>query len=372
LGSWEVGVGSCQHETSRHRCCRRRRCYRNAADGREAGGDSWSRVNASRTLLRRAFYYTHIYADPQQPDTVYAVNTGALKSTDGGKTWTGMNTPHGDNHDFWINPANNQILINGNDGGANVSTNGGQSWSAQDNQPTAELYRIETDTRWPYWIYGSQQDNSSIAVPSQGNAEPYAVGGGESGYIAVDPRNANIIYAGNYGGTISRTDRYSGVSESVRVYADEETGQRAADMKYRFQWNAPIRMSPHNPDVVYTTSQFVHRTNDGGQTWDVISPDLTRNDKTKQDYSGGKGITRDSTGVEVYDTIFSFEESPVTPGLLWAGSDDGLLSLSQDGGKNWRKIPPHGPPRMEHDQHHRALEEGRRPRHRHGLSLHAR
>ena len=181
-------------------------------------------------------------------------------------------------------------------------------------------------------------------MPSQGDAEPYAVGGGESGYIAVDPRNANIIYAGNYGGTISRTDRYSGVSESVRVYADEETGQRAADMKYRFQWNAPIRMSPHNPDVVYTTSQFVHRTTDGGQTWDVISPDLTRNDKTKQDYSGGKGITRDSTGVEVYDTIFAFEESPVTPGLLWAGSDDGLLHLSRDNGKSWQKITPTGLP----------------------------
>jgi photosystem II stability/assembly factor-like uncharacterized protein len=308
------------------------------------GGDSWSRVNTSRTLLQRAFYYVHIYADPQQADTVYAVNTGALKSTDGGKTWTALGTPHGDNHDFWINPTNNQILINGNDGGANVTTNGGQSWSTQDNQPTAELYRLETDTRWPYWIYGSQQDNSSIAVPSQGNTEPYAVGGGESGYIAVDPRNANIIYAGNYGGTISRTDRYSGVSESVRVYADEETGQRAADMKYRFQWNAPIRLSPHNPDVVYTTSQFVHRTTDGGQTWDVISPDLTRNDKTRQDYSGGKGITRDSTGVEVYDTIFAFEESPVTPGLLWAGSDDGLLHLSRDNGKSWQKITPTGLP----------------------------
>ena len=310
----------------------------------EDGGDSWTRVNASRTLLQRAFYYLHIFADPVQVDTLYAVNVGASKSTDGGKTWTGLNTPHSDNHDFWINPANNQVLINGNDGGANVSTNGGQSWSTQDNQPTAELYRLETDNRWPYWIYASQQDNSSIAVPSQGNAESYAVGGGESGYIAVDPRNANIIYAGNYGGTITRTDRYSGLSESVRVYADEETGQRAADMKYRFQWNAPIRISPHNPDVVYMTSQFVHRTSDGGQTWDVISPDLTRNDKTKQDFSGGKGITRDSTGVEVYDTIFAFEESPVTPGLLWAGSDDGLLHLSRDNGKTWQKITPPGLP----------------------------
>jgi photosystem II stability/assembly factor-like uncharacterized protein len=308
------------------------------------GGDTWARVNSSRTLLQRAFYYVHIYADPQQVDTAYAVNTGSFKTVDGGKTWTPMNTPHGDNHDFWINPTNNQILINGNDGGANVSTDGGRTWSTQNNQPTAELYRIETDTRWPYWVYASQQDNSNIAVPSQGNADTFSVAGGESGYIAVDPRNANIIYAGNYGGTIQRTDRYSGVSESVRVYADEETGQRAADMKYRFQWNAPIRLSPHNPDVVYMTSQFVHRSADGGQTWDVISPDLTRNDRTKQDYSGGKGITRDSTGVEVYDTIFAFEESPVTRGLLWAGSDDGLLHLSRDNGKTWTKITPAGLP----------------------------
>jgi photosystem II stability/assembly factor-like uncharacterized protein len=308
------------------------------------GGDTWTKASGTRNLLQRAFYYLHIYADPQQVDTAYAVNTGSYKSTDGGKTWNGIGTPHGDNHDFWINPANNKILINGNDGGANVSIDGGQTWSTQNNQMTAELYRIETDTRWPYWVYASQQDNSNIAVPSTNQGETFSVAGGESGYIAVDPRNANIIYAGNYGGTIQRTDRYSDVSESVRVYADEETGQRAADMKYRFQWNAPIRMSPHNPDVVYTTSQVVHRTSDGGQTWEVISQDLTRNDKTKQDYSGAKGITRDDTGVEVYDTIFAFEESPAAAGLLWAGTDDGWLWLSRDNGKNWTKITPTGLP----------------------------
>jgi photosystem II stability/assembly factor-like uncharacterized protein len=267
-----------------------------------------------------------------------------MKSTDGGKTWTALGTPHSDNHDFWINPTNSQIMINGNDGGANVSTDGGRTWSTQNNQPTAELYRVEVDTRWPYWVYASQQDNSNIAVPSTGNAEPFSVAGGESGYIAVDPRNNNIIYAGNYGGTIQRTDRYSGFTESVRIYADEETGQRAADMKYRFQWNAPIRMSPHNPDVVYMTSQFVHRTTDGGQTWDVISPDLTRNDKSKQEGAGAKGVTQDNTGVEVYNTVFAFEESPATPGLLWAGSDDGLLHLSRDNGKTWTKITPTGLP----------------------------
>ena len=165
------------------------------------GGDSWTRVNASRTLLQRAFYYTHIYADPVDADTVYALNTGAFKSTDGGKTFpTTIRAQHGDNHDLWINPTNNKAMIESNDGGANVSIDGGRTWSTQDNQPTAEIYRIETDTRWPYYIYGAQQDNGTIAVPSTNVGETYGVGGGESGYIAVDPRNSNIIYAGNYGG----------------------------------------------------------------------------------------------------------------------------------------------------------------------------
>lgn len=308
-------------------------------------GETWTRTYAGRNLQQRAFYYTKIYADPIETDTVYALNTGAYKSTDGGKTFqTAGIQAHGDHHDLWINPTNNKALINSNDGGATVSIDGGRAWSTQENQPTAEIYRLEVDRRWPYWVYGAQQDNSTIAVPSNNAGEPYPVGGGESGYIAVDPRNANIVYAGSYGGSISRMDRYSGVTESVRAYADSETGQRAADLKYRFQWNAPIRLSPHSPDIVYTTSQYVHRTRDGGQTWDVISPDLTRNDKTKQDYSGGKGITRDSTGVEIYSVIFAFEESPVTPGLFWAGSDDGLLHLSRDGGKKWGRITPPGLP----------------------------
>jgi hypothetical protein len=308
------------------------------------GGDTWTRTNTSRNLQQRAFYYTHIYADPVEADTVYAQNTGAYKSTDGGKTFATIRTPHGDNHDWWINPKNNQAMVEGNDGGACVSLDGGQSWSTENNQPTAEIYRIEIDNRWPYWVYGAQQDNNTIAVPSNNVGETYGVGGGESGYIAVDPRNYNIIYAGSYGGALSRMDRSLGISENVRVYADSETGQRAADMKYRFQWNAPIRLSPHNPDVLYTTSQYVHRSGDGGQTWEVISKDLTRNDKTKQDYSGAKGITRDSTGVEVYDTIFAFEESPVTPGLLWAGSDDGLVHISRNNGRTWTDITPKGLP----------------------------
>jgi photosystem II stability/assembly factor-like uncharacterized protein len=308
------------------------------------GGDTWTRSFAGRSLQQRAFYYTHIYADPVDQDTVYALNTGPFKSTDGGKTFQGVSfQTHGDHHDLWINPTNNKTIINSNDGGATISVNGGP-WSGQDAQMTAEIYRIEVDTRWPYYIYGSQQDNGQVGVPSTNAGEYLDLGGGEAGYLAVDPRNANVIYSGNYGGTLNRSDRYAGVSDNVRVYADSETGQRALDMKYRFQWNSPIKMSPHNPDVVYTTSQFVHRTKDQGVTWERISPDLTRNDKKTQDFSGGEGITRDDTGVEVFGTVFAFEESPVTPGLLWAGSDDGLVHLSRDNGKSWQNITPPGLP----------------------------
>jgi photosystem II stability/assembly factor-like uncharacterized protein len=309
------------------------------------GGATWARVNAHRDLLQRAFYYTHIFADPVDKDLVYATNTGASKSTDGGKTWTQLRPLHGDNHDWWINPQDHQVMIESNDGGASVSLDGGQKWSTEDNQPTEEIYRIAVDTRWPYWVYGAQQDNSSVAVPSTNVGPPNLdAGPGEAGYLAVDPRNPAIVYAGNYGGFLERADGTAGTADNIRVYADVETGQRAADMKYRFQWNAPLRLSPHNPDVIYTTSQYVHRSKDGGLNWERISPDLTRNDKAKQDYAGHGGITFDDTGVEVYDTVFAFEESPVTPGLLWAGSDDGLLHISKDGGKTWEQITPTGLP----------------------------
>lgn len=304
------------------------------------GGTTWTRTYNSRNILQRAFYYIHIYADPVDVDTVYALNVAGFKSTDGGKSFSSnWVQSHSDYHDMWINPRNNRAIVVGNDGGGTVSING-SPWTGQDNQPTSEIYRLTTDTRVPYWVYGAQQDNSTIAVPSQGTTAPYAVGGGESGHIAVDPRDFNIIYAGNYGGTISRTDRKINLSESIRVYSDMQTGQRAADMKYRFQWNAPIRISSHNPDVVYTTSQHVHRTRNGGLDWEVVSPDLTRNDKRRQAYSGGEGITRDNTGVEVYGTIFALEENPRVAGLLWAGSDDGLIHISRDNGKTWVNVTP--------------------------------
>ena len=313
------------------------------------GGDTWRPMNREPKLLSRAWYYTHIYADPQDPDTVYALNTGFYKSTDGGQTFpTAFQVRHGDNHDLWLNPDDPSILINANDGGANISLNGGETFTEQMNQPTAEFYRVAVDNATPYHIYGAQQDNSTAAMSSAGGSDLlgmggsnfFMVGGGESGHIAVDPRDHNIIYAGNYGGTITRMDRSTGITRSVRAYEDAPTGQQAADLKYRFQWNAPIRISPHDPDVLYHTSQHVHRSRDGGLTWEVISPDLTTDDPTKQGYSGGEGITRDSTGVEVYTTIFAFEESPLTPGLLWAGSDDGLVHISRDSGDTWENITP--------------------------------
>lgn len=317
------------------------------------GGASWQRVNDQRMLQQRAWYYTHVTADPVDPDTVYALNTDIHKSTDGGRTFQGLgfgccddDVYHSDNHDLWINPANPRIMVNANDGGGIVTLNGGASWTGNTNQATAEIYRVTVDTRFPYRVYGAQQDNSTISVPAYkpakwwGESHWYSVGGGESGHIAVDPRDPDLVYAGSIGGSITRMNTATRQAESIRAYPDQPIGQRAADLKYRFQWNAPIRISPHDPDIVYHTSQFVHRTRDGGRTWEVVSPDLTRNDRTRQDYSGGAGITRDSTSVEVYDTVFAFEESPRQAGLLWAGTDDGLVHLSRDHGKTWQNVTP--------------------------------
>jgi len=308
------------------------------------GGQSWTHFYRGRNLQQRAWYYLHIFADPKDPDTVYALNVDLMKSIDGGRTFTTMPYPHSDHHDLWINPDDPTKMINGNDGGATISLNGGQTWSTQMNQPTGEIYRVTADSRFPYRIYGAQQDNSTVSItsrPTFGSGQNfYEVGFGESGHVAVDPQRPNIVYAGNYGGFITRIDTDTGAAEDIITYPEQATGQRAADLKYRFQWTAPIRVSRHTPNVVYHTSQYVHRSSDQGRSWEIISPDLTRNDKTKQEYSGGKGITRDNTGVEIYDVIFAFEESPQTPGLLWAGSDDGRVHVSKDNGKTWTDITP--------------------------------
>ena len=309
------------------------------------GGDSWRRVNDDRGLQQRAWYYTHIYADPVDENTVYALNVGYNKSIDGGVTWQSYGVPHGDVHDLWINYENPDFQVVANDGGGQVTTTGAESWSTYYNQVTAEMYRVFVDNQFPYRVYGSQQDNSTIMVPSRGMpaVQPAqhwsAVGGCESGHIAIDPRNPDVTYAGCYGGSINRVDRGTGDVRQMLLYPQLQLGQAAKTLRHRFQWNAPIRLSPHNPDVVYHTSQFVNRTRDAGYSWETISPDLTRNDTTKQEHAGGR-ITWDNTGVEVYGTIFAFEESPHEAGVLWAGSDDGLIHVSRDDGANWTDVTP--------------------------------
>lgn len=313
------------------------------------GGTSFRLINDDREMLQRAWYYTHVEADPKDPETVYVLNAGFFRSVDGGKSLQRVRTPHGDNHDLWINSDDPEIMIEGNDGGAAVSTNGGRSWSTQANQPTAELYRVTVDDQFPYRLYAAQQDNSTVSIPSRSNGGPidehdwYPVGGGESGHIAVDPENPNVVYAGSYGGTITRYDHATGRARNVIAYPQMAIGQAPRDLTFRFQWNAPIRISPHDPHVLYHASNVVHRSTDEGQSWQVVSPDLTRNDPDKQGYAGGP-ITRDNTGVEVYGTIFAFEESPLEKGVLWAGSDDGLVHVSRDDGETWTDVTPSGMP----------------------------
>jgi len=308
-------------------------------------GRSFRQVSSDRNLITRAWYYTHVYADPRDANTVYVLNVLLWRSDDGGKSFVPIRTPHVDNHDLWIHPAHPEVMIEANDGGANVTTNGGRSWTAQDNQPTAEMYRVTVDGQFPYWLYGGQQDNTAVAIPSQapgggiGREDWYVPGGCESATVAVDSRDPNVTYAGCYGGSIGRFDRRTAAEREVMVWPQMAVGQKAADLKYRFQWNTPIRISRHDPSVLYATSNHVHRSRDEGVSWEEASPDLTRDDPSKQDHSGGP-VTRDNTGVEVYGTIFAFEESPHEKGELWAGSDDGRVHVSRDDGKTWKDVSP--------------------------------
>jgi len=313
------------------------------------GGDTWSHVNTDRSLQQRAWYYTHIYADPVDENTVYALNTSYMKSIDGGVTFQRYSVPHGDVHDLWINYENPDFQVVSDDGGAQVTTTGAKSWSTYYNQTTAQIYRVFVDEQFPYRVYGPQQDNSTIMVPSRNMpavqpAQFWAsVGGCESGHIQIDPRDPMVTYAGCYGGNINRVNRATGDVRQILLYPELQLGQAPKTLRHRFQWNAPIRLSPHDPDVLYHMSQYVNRTKDGGYSWETISPDLTRNDTTKQDFAGGR-ITLDNTGIEAYGTIFAFEESPQEEGVLWAGSDDGLVHISRDDGANWEDITPPGLP----------------------------
>jgi photosystem II stability/assembly factor-like uncharacterized protein len=312
------------------------------------GGDTWTLVNSDRQYRQRAFYYTHVFADPRSVDGVYVLNTGMYRSNDGGKTFKPIRVPHGDNHGLWIDPQDPERMIESNDGGANVSTNGGASWTPQSNQPTAQFYHAMADNRFPYWIYGAQQDNSSVGIASAargGIDRPswYPVGGGESGYIAPDPRDPEIVYAGSYGGEITRYNHHTGDSMNITPWPVNVIGHAAADQKYRFQWTEPIVFSPHDPHTLYFAAQVLFKTTDEGMHWQIISPDLTRDEKSKQQASGGP-ITKDNTGVEVYCTIFAVAESPVQKDLIWTGSDDGLIHVTTDGGKNWSNVTPKGMP----------------------------
>ena len=311
------------------------------------GGDSWRQLTGDRQLWHRPWYYNRITADPQDENTVYINNVLFYRSVDGGTGWQPIPTvPHPDSHALWINPLNTDIMIEGDDGGGTVTLNGGRSWSTQRNQATAELYRVAVDDQFPYRLYGAQQDNSTVSVPSRVSGSmisdfehEFQVGGCESGHIAVDPRDPNIVYSGCFGGSISRYDVRTGQTREILAYPQNQLAQRIGDLRYRFQWNAPIRISPHDPDVLYHTSNHVHRSRNGGQSWEVISPDLTTDNPDHQGFAGGP-ITSDGTGVEVYGTIFAFEESPDEPGVLWAGSDDGLVHVSRDGGDSWTDVTP--------------------------------
>ncbi len=315
------------------------------------GGATWQRQSEQGELRWRAWYYSHIFAHPTQPNTVYVLNGAAWKSTDGGATFVKYPTPHGDNHDLWIDPKTPTRMIQGDDGGAYVTFNDMAAWSTIFNQPTAQFYHVITDNQVPYRIYGSQQDNTAMSLPSFSpvgaitQQEWYQPGGGESGYIAIAPKNPDIVYGGAIGsgagnGRLTRHDRRTGQERNVTVWPDADgMGNGAKDLKYRFQWTFPLFFSPHDPGTLYATSNVVHRSTDEGQRWEVASPDLTRNDATKMEPSGGP-ITKDNTGAEVYGTIFAFVESPHERGVFWAGSDDGLVHISRDGCKTWEDVTP--------------------------------
>ena len=313
------------------------------------GGAKWAKMNEDRSLRQRAWYYSKIYADTKDEDIVYVMNVSYHKSKDGGKTFKSMNANHGDHHDLWIAPEDNQRMIIADDGGGEVSFDAGENWTTYHNQPTAQYYRVVTDNHFPYRIYGAQQDNSTQRVLHRTDGfsidehDWESTAGGESGHIAVDPTDEDVVYGGSYDGYLERKNHKTGESRSINAWPDNPMGSGAEGAKYRFQWNFPLFFSPHNPKKLYAASQHLHVSYNGGESWELISPDLTRNDPTKLGPSGGP-ITKDNTAVEYYCTIFAVAESPYEKDLIIAGSDDGLLHMTKDGGKNWEKITPAGMP----------------------------
>ena len=310
-------------------------------------GESWTRVNADERFRQRAWYFSHIFADPKQLDTIYALNTGLFRSVDGGKTFDLLPAPHGDHHGLWIDPGDPRRMINGNDGGATLTVDGGKTWTRQDNQPTGQFYHVITDDAFPYRIYGTQQDNSSVGIKSYGNngvidQRDWFGFGGETGWIAPDPRNPDVIYGDNEG-TILRYEHASEQYQDISVWPLDVSGRGAAELAHRFQWTSPLIAPKTEPGVLYVGGEAVWRSADEGKTWTAISGDLTRNDKTKQQPSGGP-IQLDITSVEYYDTVFVLAAAPLARGTLWAGTDDGLVWVTRDTGKAWKKVTPPGMP----------------------------
>jgi photosystem II stability/assembly factor-like uncharacterized protein len=309
----------------------------------EDAGETWQLINPDHRFTQRSWYFHHIFADPKNVDTVYVLNTSVYRSTDGGHTFNVVRSPHGDNHGLWIDPTHPEWMINTNDGGATISHDGGKSWTTQGNQPTAQFYHVAADNAFPYHIYGAQQDNSTVAIASRSDEgvidrpDWYDVGGGESGFVVPDPTNADVVYAGSYDGLITRFDKKNHQVQDISSWPLNPMGAGAAELKHRFQWTAPIMISPNDPKVIYHGGEAVFKTTDGGMTWTAISGDLTRNDKTKQQSSGGP-ITQDNTSVEYYDTVFALAESPVEKGIIWAGTDDGLVHVTRDGGTSWANV----------------------------------
>lgn len=311
-------------------------------------GDHWKRINEDGRLRQRAWYFSKIYADPKSANTIYALNTGMLRSIDGGRSFELVSATHGDHHGLWIDPEHPEHLINANDGGASISLDNGKTWSTQNNQPTAQFYHVAVDNAFPYHVYGAQQDNSTIGIASFDDEgvisarDWYPVGGGESGFIVPDPRDPNIVYA-DAENFITRFDKRSEQVQDISVWPVDSSGHAAADLEHRFNWTTPLLLSPHDPDVLYTAAEAVFKTTDHGLSWTAISGDLTRNDKTKQQASGGP-LTKDITSVEYYDTIFALAESPVKKGMIWVGTDDGLVQVTSDEGAHWTAVTPSGLP----------------------------
>ncbi|MGI9627906.1 MAG: WD40/YVTN/BNR-like repeat-containing protein, partial [Longimicrobiales bacterium] len=315
-------------------------------------GATWTRVNSENNLRQRAWYYTHVQADPQDENTVYALNTSIYRSVDGGKTFEVIPVPHGDLHDLWINPEDPEVMIVGDDGGGQVSVNGGKSWSTYHNQPTAELYDVIVDNGFPYRLYGAQQDNTTMSVPVWMGANVMHpkeawlnVGGCETGPVALHPDHPDIVYAGCYGGVIDRYDLARDQVRNINLYPQLQLGSATSDLRYRFQWVSPMVVSPHDPDVLYHGSQYVLRTRDGGMTWETLSADLTTDNPDHQDQSGGP-INADVTGVEIYNVVFSIAVSPHTPEVVWAGTDDGRVWITRDEGSTWTEITPPDMPEL--------------------------